>query len=128
MRRIALAAIVVTGSVAATLGWQTEPTTGASGAALDGSELFRAFGCAACHVGPDSSATSTAYPRLDDAAAWAAGRREGMDAREYLTESIRAPSAFISPGFDAGGPTSAMPDLGLDDAEIAALVDHLLAG
>lgn len=128
MRRVTLAMIVVAGTVAATVGWQTESTTGSSTAALDGSTLFQAHGCAACHVGPDSSSASTAFPRLDDAPEWAASRRDGMSAREYLTESIRTPSAFTSPEFTAGGPTTAMPDLGLDDAEVDALVDHLLTG
>lgn len=38
------------------------------------------------------------------------------------------PSAFLSPAWSGGGPTTAMPDLGLTEAEIDALVDHLLQG
>jgi hypothetical protein len=37
------------------------------------------------------------------------------------------PNAIISPAWIGGGPTTAMPDLGLTDAEIAAIVDYLLA-
>jgi hypothetical protein len=52
-----------------------------------------------------------------------------MSAADYLAESIRTPSTFISPAFvNHGGPTSAMPDLAVTDAEVDALVDHLLQG
>lgn len=41
-------------------------------------------------------------------------------------QSIREPGAFISPAWVGGGPTTAMPQLGLSEAEIAAVVDYLL--
>jgi mono/diheme cytochrome c family protein len=51
-----------------------------------------------------------------------------MSAADYLRESLRKPTAFVSPAFvDSGGPTSGMPDLGLSDAEIEAVVRYLLA-
>lgn len=50
-----------------------------------------------------------------------------MSAAGYLAESIRTPSVFISPEFRGGfGPMTGMPNLNLDDAEIAALVAYLL--
>ena len=128
----ARAAIVAV--VATFVGWQTEPTSsGATSAGvsapLTGAQLFHAKGCAACHRGPESSSGIDGFPPLDDAAAWAGDRRPGMSASDYLAESMRTPAAFLSPAWNSGGsPTTAMPDLGLTEAEIDALVDHLLQG
>jgi mono/diheme cytochrome c family protein len=92
----------------------------------DGAQLFRAKGCASCHDGPDSTAQFVDFPSLADAPSWAGDRRTGMSAAEYVTQSIREPGAFISPAWVGGGPTTAMPQLGLTQAEIAAVVDYLL--
>jgi hypothetical protein len=52
-----------------------------------------------------------------------------VSARQYLAESIRSPSAFVSPAFSPGrGPAASMPRLGLDDGDIEAVVDYLLQG
>jgi mono/diheme cytochrome c family protein len=93
----------------------------------DGAQLFRAKGCAACHDGPDSTSRFVDFPSLADAPSWAGDRRSGLTAQEYVAESIREPNAFISPAWIGGGPTTAMPDLGLTEAEITAIVDYLLA-
>ena len=50
-----------------------------------------------------------------------------MSAAEYIAQSIREPDAFISPAWAGGGPTTAMPQLGLSEAEITGVVDYLLA-
>jgi len=99
-----------------------QTTTAASGATL-----FQAKGCVGCHAGPDSSPQFSDYPSLTNAAAWAGTRREGMDARAYIAESIRTPGVFVSPAYRGDGP-SPMPALGLSDAEIDALIDYLLQG
>ena len=93
----------------------------------DGAQLFRAKGCATCHDGPDSTAQFVEFPSLANAPSWAGDRRSGMSAAEYVAQSIRDPGAFISPAWVGGGPTTAMPQLGLNEAEIAAVVDYLLA-
>lgn len=116
---------------AGVFGWQREPS--ASGVALEaraqkGAAVFRARGCVACHDGPDSSSRLNTFPSLAAPSSWAGRRRPGLSAAEYLTQSIRAPSAFISPAFrGSGGPTSPMPELGLSDAEIDAVVTYLLS-
>jgi mono/diheme cytochrome c family protein len=99
----------------------------ASTSALNGAALFQAKGCATCHTGPDSQALFLEFPNLSNAASFAGDRRPGMSAEKYLTESIRVPSAFISPAFRPNGPTTSMPTLNLSDAEVAALVSYLLA-
>jgi hypothetical protein len=68
------------------------------------------------------------FPSLAAASAWAGSRRPGVSAEEYLDESIREPLAFISPEFHGSGPTPAMPELGLSDAERDAVVAFLLDG
>ena len=50
-----------------------------------------------------------------------------MAARDYLAESMLAPSTFISPTFRGGAvPMNTMPDLGLSPEEVDALIDYLL--
>jgi hypothetical protein len=97
----------------------------AAGRRLDGRSLFYAKGCAACHDGPSSSVSGSEYPSLADAPVWAGSRRTGMSAEQYLAESMRAPSAFISPAYQPGDGRG-MPVLPLDASEINSLVDYLL--
>jgi mono/diheme cytochrome c family protein len=119
---------------ASVLAWTSDRSTGAPTAAapgsapLDGASLFHAKGCATCHNGPDSGASFSEFPDLSDAPSWAATRVPGMSASEYITQSIRDPIAVISPQFHpGGGPTGGMPTLALSDAEVAAVVEYLLA-
>ena len=92
-----------------------------------GAQLFQRKGCATCHTGPDSQARFEAAPSLAGAAAWAANREPGVTARDYLAESMLAPSTIISPAFRGGaGPMNVMPDLGLSPEEVDALIDYLL--
>ena len=95
--------------------------------ALVGATLFQVKGCASCHNGPDSISLVRGFPSLISASDWADDRRPGMSAADYLAESMRTPSAFISPAFTGGwSPMTGMPDLNLDDDEIAALIAYLL--
>jgi mono/diheme cytochrome c family protein len=100
-------------------------TTVAAGAG-DGAQLFRAKGCATCHDGPDGRAGFDEFPSLADAPSWAGDRRPGLSAEQYIAQSIRDPGAFVSPAWVGGGPVTGMPQLGLTEAEIAAIVDYLL--
>jgi mono/diheme cytochrome c family protein len=103
------------------------PDAGDGAASLDGASLFTAKGCATCHDGPDGSSMIGAGPSLADAPTWAGDRVDGLSAEEYLEQSMRSPSAFISPAYQPiGGPNDGMPLLQLSDREIAALVDYLL--
>ena len=100
------------------------PTTLDAGA--HGAQLFRAKGCASCHDGPDGTAGFDEFPSLAEAPSWAGDRRPGLTAEEYVAQSIRDPGAFISPAWVGGGPITEMPQLGLTEAEIAAIVEYLL--
>ncbi|MHB1090074.1 MAG: c-type cytochrome [Ilumatobacteraceae bacterium] len=93
-----------------------------------GATLFQVKGCASCHSGPDSISRIHGIPPLTNASDWAGDRRPGMSAADYLAESMRNPSVFISPEFRGGnGPMTGMPDLNLDESEIVALVAYLLS-
>ena len=141
-RGVAAAVLALGAGTAAVVGWETVPSAdttqpaaatttppAASGGALDGATLFRVKGCASCHTGPDSSALVAVGPDLSEAASWAGDRRPGMSAEDYVAESVRSPGAFISPAFSpSGGPTEAMPQLEVSDAELDALVEYLLEG
>lgn len=129
-RPFAAAAVAMAAAVATPFAWRDPPTrveTGVASAAGDaslGRQLFDAKGCSACHQGPDSG-ESHGFPLLTSASVWADERRPGYTAAEYLTESIRTPAAFRSPAVT--DVSLSMPDLGLSDAEIAALVAYLLS-
>lgn len=119
MAAVAAAVSLVTAAV--------RPDSGDSAAALDGASLFRNKGCATCHDGPDTSSLVGFGPALTDAVAWAGDRVDGQSADDFLAQSMRSPSAFISPVYrSSGGPGDSMPLLQLSDAEIDALVEYLL--
>ena len=104
------------------------PDAGEEVAALDGESLFTTKGCATCHNGPDGVSMIGVGPSLADAPSWAGERVDGLSAEEYVEQSMRNPSAFISPVYrSSGGPNEGMPLLQLSDDEIDALVDYLLA-
>jgi len=129
-RGIAAAVGALLAVVGSWIGWRDDGTEPVRAAVLPGGEtLFHAKGCATCHTGPTSTASMGEFPSLAAASSWAGSRRSDVSAEEYLDESIREPWAFISPEFDGGGgPATAMPDLGLSDAERAAVVAFLLSG
>jgi mono/diheme cytochrome c family protein len=104
------------------------PDDGRGGATASGPELFRTKGCATCHDGPDGASLTDAGPSLVDAAAWAGERMPEVSASEYVEQSVRNPSAFISPAYvgATGGPGRGMPLLRLSDEEIDAIVRYLL--
>lgn len=125
-RLAAVIAIALTALTIATWSESTQSTVGGD-TPLEGAMLFKAKGCASCHIGPGSSSGMSVGPPLISASDWAGDRRLGMSAANYLAESMRTPSAFISPAFSGGqGPMTGMPDLNLSEAEIAALVAYLL--
>ncbi len=92
---------------------------------IAGLVLFKAKGCASCHIGPDSSSGNPVGPPLIGASDWADNRRPGLSATQYLAESMRTLSVFISPALGSGLWAS-MPNLNLSETEIAALVEYLL--
>lgn len=129
-RPFAAAAISVAAAVATPFAWRDPPdrvetrTAAIPGDAGLGRQLFEVKGCAVCHEGPDVG-QDTGLPDLSDASSWAGDRRPGYSATEYLGESLRRPSAFLSPEV-AETTLEEMPNLGLREEEIDALVAYLL--
>jgi mono/diheme cytochrome c family protein len=125
MPRLAVyAAAAVAAATLSLLAAVARPDTRDEAAALDGASLFRIKGCTSCHDGPDGASLTDTGPSLADAPSWADERVDGLSAEEYVEQSMRNPSAFISPRAMSG---VSMPLLQLSDDEIDALVDYLLA-
>ena len=103
--------------------YATEPAASPAAAApkeLDGRMVFGARGCVGCHQGPGVDGGSIG-PNLTVVSSVAATRVPGLEAAEYLRQSIRDPQAFVVPGF-----SPLMPTLGLSDDEIEAVVTFLM--
>jgi cytochrome c oxidase subunit 2 len=86
-----------------------------------GRELYASAGCTGCHsldgspgVGPTLQGVAGRRVALEDG-------QEVVADEAYLAEAIGEPDARVVEGYSAG----AMPDLGLSDEEIAALVAFL---
>lgn len=87
---------------------------------LDGRTVFGVRGCIACHQGPGMDGGRIG-PDLTAVAAVAESRVPGLDAADYIRQSIREPQAFVVPGY-----SPIMPALSLSDDEIEAVVTFLL--
>ena len=96
---------------------------------LDGEALFSQSvlegqaGCSTCHsLTPDRVIVG---PSLANIGAEAGDRVEGLDAEEYIRQSIVDPSAHVVEGFADDQMPSVWGDV-LSDAQLTALVDYLL--
>ena len=86
-----------------------------------GKALFAANGCGGCHRFAPAKSAGTVGPNLDKLAADAQKANQGS-LQQYTFDSIKNPSAYIVPGFQAG----VMPDFAsLGDQKIADLVAFL---
>lgn len=88
-----------------------------------GALLFAVKGCVGCHIHSEIPGSRMRIgPDLSALAERAGTRVAGLDARSYVRQSLREPSAFAASGYDAQ-----MPDLRLTDEEIESLTTFLLA-
>lgn len=94
-------------------------TVGTTDLVQRGRNLFSAKGCAACHVDMQVG------PNLTDLEDRAAKAKPGLNADQYVRESILAPNAFKAPG-RSGSLSAEMPTLPVNAAELAALAAYLL--
>ena len=94
-----------------------------------GQEIFTGkAGCSACHT-IEGIATGPVGPDLTHIATDGASRNPPQTAREYITQSIREPEAFVATGLERAIPgimTSGIT-AGLSDDEVDALTEFLLA-
>ncbi|MCC6629890.1 MAG: cytochrome c [Chloroflexi bacterium] len=93
------------------------------GGANPGAQLFAAQGCSGCHTIKGQG--GAVGPNLSTEGTTAATRKPGTSAKDYITESIVNPGAFVVPGYTAG----VMPGTygqTLTKDQIEQLVDYLL--
>jgi cytochrome c551/c552 len=90
--------------------------------AIDGRNVFLTKGCTSCHSLDGVSTTGQIGPNLTGLADRAGDRVEGLEAGDYIRQSVLAPEAFVVDGF-----SPLMPTLPLDTEELDALVEFLLA-
>lgn len=106
-----------------------EEPTGGSDLVAQGQEIFTgAGGCLACHT-VEGISSGAVGPNLTHIGTDGATRQPGVSARDYITESIRMPEAFVATGVPNAIPglmTSALT-ANLGDADVKALVEFLLA-
>jgi mono/diheme cytochrome c family protein len=79
--------------------------------------------CFTCHTVGKSGALR--FPDLDSIATKAETRIEGMEALQYLAQSIYEPDVFIVDGFNPGMPKIDKPPIALNDQEILAVIAYL---
>ena len=95
--------------------------TGGAAGGSRGAQLFTSNGCVGCHqIGGQGGATG---PNLTNVGSVAGTRKPGMEARDYIRESITNPNAFVVQGFQP----NVMPSFAqLPPADVDALTDYLL--
>jgi len=94
-----------------------------AGDPANGPAVFTAKGCGACHaLSSVPGAVGAVGPKLDGLSQTAASRKPGMNAEDYIKESIEKPTAFVVSGFPP-----AMPPLraSMSDKEYKDLVAFL---
>jgi cytochrome c551/c552 len=89
--------------------------------AIDGRVVFLTKGCTSCHSLTGVSTTGQIGPNLTGLADRAGDRVEGLEAEDYIRQSVLDPEAFVVDGF-----SPFMPALPLDTEELDALVEFLL--
>jgi cytochrome c oxidase subunit 2 len=92
----------------------------AEGPAGEGQDVFDSQGCSGCHSTSGGSGTG---PPLDGIYGEEVTLTDGSTVErddEYLTRAIQDPSADIVEGF-----SPQMPDFGLDDDEVAAVIAYI---
>ncbi|MFQ6027203.1 MAG: cytochrome C oxidase subunit IV family protein [Dehalococcoidia bacterium] len=107
----------------------SEPPAVPATSTVDGEAVFTGKGaCGACHT-IEGITTGAVGPDLTHIGTDAAERQDGVTARDYITESIESPEAFVATGVERAIPgvmTSAVVS-SLTEDDVAALVEFLLA-
>ena len=109
----------------ATVSYYSTPSSDSVGVQSPGELLFLSKGCTGCHSIQGLATSGQIGPDLTMVGKVAGDRVQGLTAKEYLSQSLASPQAFIVPGFEATTAGS-MPDFELTEDEIGALVDFLL--
>ena len=132
LRRLLVTGLVTLGLAGATwAAFQSQPgppvteqtVTGATltGSGLDGRTVFLTKGCTGCHSRSGEPGEAAVGPDLTDLAARAGSRIPGLEAEEYVRQSLLEPQAFLVEGY-----SEEMPTLALSSNEIELLIEFLL--
>ena len=123
IRILLTAAIVVLlgGATVAVFGIEIQPRP-AQPQAIDGRNVFLTTGCTSCHSIEGVVNGRQIGPNLLGLSDRAADRIEGLQAEDYIRQSVLDPEAFIVEGFG-----SLMPTFALNTEELDALVEFLLS-
>ena len=93
------------------------------GDAANGEALFGVQGCSGCH---STGANRVVGPGLSGVGTTAETRVAGLNADEYLTQSIKSPNAFVVPDFFADLMPTTFGQT-LSEQEIADIVAYLIS-
>ena len=93
------------------------------GDAVNGEALFAVQGCSGCH---STGANRVVGPGLSGVGTTAETRVAGLNADEYLTQSIKSPNAFVVPDFFADLMPTTFGQT-LSEQEIADIVAYLIS-
>jgi len=96
--------------------------------AAQGRDIFTGGGgCGACHT-VEGISSGVVGPDLTHIGAEGESRKPGMSSKDYITESIRDPEAFVAPDVERAIPGIMTQGItaGLSDADVDALVAFLL--
>jgi cytochrome c oxidase subunit 2 len=93
-----------------------------TGPGVDGRTVFLTKGCTGCHSRDGEPGGAAVGPDLTDLAARAGSRVPGMEAEEYVRQSLLQPQAFLVEGY-----SGEMPTLALSSNEIEMLIEYLLS-
>jgi cytochrome c oxidase subunit 2 len=91
------------------------------GSALDGRTVFLTKGCTGCHSRDGAPGEAAVGPDLTGLAARAGSRIPGLEAEDYVRQSLLQPQAFLVAGY-----SDEMPTLPLSPNEIELLIEFLL--
>jgi cytochrome c551/c552 len=92
-----------------------------AGDAKAGAPLFTSKGCNGCHTFKPAGSTKTIGPDLDKLTQYA--QQANQPLKTFAFDSIKNPGGYVQPGYQ-----NIMPDLHLNDKQIADLVAYLTKG
>jgi cytochrome c oxidase subunit 2 len=128
LRRLFVTGLVTLGLAGATwAAFQGQPGPAVteqpvSSITVDGRTVFLTKGCNGCHSRDGEPGEAAVGPDLTDLAARAGSRIPGLEAEEYVRQSLLEPQAFLVEGY-----SEEMPTLALSSNEIELLIEFLLS-
>lgn len=121
MRKVALAAILAAGALAASCASEPKATEPVA----RGRQVYREQGCATCHEPSLGNFFRPVGPPLDHVGTVGRTRRPGQSAEDYLRESVTDPGRFVVPGYPDSMPRGLSDRISNEDLD--ALIAYLVS-